>query len=89
MATRTKEKKNHADVCVRDLDTAFSQVKRAIKTSQAKRKKAAHKHQRKINLNEGDPDLLEFEEAQLKKTKINAPNNPKLSPRNYKFFKIK
>ena len=50
--------------------------------------KAADKHRRKVHCNEGDWVLLKFDKARLRKTKINAPNNPKLSPRYYGPFKI-
>ena len=82
---RTKEEIFHADEFVH---TAFSQVKSAIEKSQGQQKKAADKHRRNVEFKKGDWVLLKFDKARLRKTKINALNNPTLSPRYYGPFEI-
>ena len=56
----TKDKIFAADTFVRDLDLAYSQVKKAIERSQAKHKKAADKHRRGLEIKKGDYVLLKF-----------------------------
>ena len=58
---RTKNKIFAANEYVRDLDTAYEQVKRAISRTQEKQKKAADKKRRPLDLKEGQWVLLKFE----------------------------
>ena len=66
---RTKDEIFAADEYVRDLETAFTQVRTAIEKSQEKHKKAADKHRRQMDLKEGDWVLLKFDKARLRKKK--------------------
>ncbi|MCO5550427.1 hypothetical protein L7F22_003913 [Adiantum nelumboides] len=84
----TKDKIFAADEFVRDLDTAYGQVKRAILRSQEKHKKAADKHRRQLDLQLGQFVLLKFEKARLKKQASHKGKVVKLSNRYYGPFKI-
>jgi len=58
---RTKNGIFAANEYVRDLDTAFAQVRTAIERSQTKHKKTTNKYRREVQLKEGDWVLLKFE----------------------------
>ncbi|MCO5571806.1 hypothetical protein L7F22_025554 [Adiantum nelumboides] len=84
----TKDKIFAADEFVRDLDTAYGQVKRAILRSQEKHKKAVDKHRRQLDLQLGQFVLLKFEKARLKKQASHKGKVVKLSNRYYGPFQI-
>ena len=85
---KTKDEIFAVDEYVRDLETAFTQVRTAIERSQEKHKKAADKHRRQMDLKQGDWVLLKFEKARLRKKKGKEKVYVKLSPRNYGPFRI-
>ncbi|MCO5555239.1 hypothetical protein L7F22_008783 [Adiantum nelumboides] len=59
----TKDKIFAADEFVRDIEAAYSQVRRAITRSREKQKKAADKHRRRLDLQLGQYVLLKFLKA--------------------------
>ncbi|MCO5589266.1 hypothetical protein L7F22_043232 [Adiantum nelumboides] len=59
----TKEKIFAADEFVRDIDTAYNQVQRAILRTQEKQKREADKHRRQLDLKLGQYVLLKFNKA--------------------------
>ncbi|MCO5567759.1 hypothetical protein L7F22_021453 [Adiantum nelumboides] len=83
----TKEKIFAADEFVRDIDTAYTQVQRAILQTQEKQKREADKHKRQLDLKLGQYVLLKFDKARLKKT-VGKGKVVKLSNRFYGPFKI-
>ena len=85
---RTKDEIFAADEYVRDLETAFSQVRTAIERSQLKQKQAADKHRRQLDLKVGDWVLLKFDKTRLCKLKGKEKVYVKLSPRYYGPFKV-
>ena len=76
------------DEFVRNLNSNYAQVKRAITRSQEKHKKAADKHRRRFELSLGQYVLLKFEKARLKKQKGTKGKTVKLLNRYYGPFKI-
>ncbi len=84
----TKDKIFAADEFVRDLDTAYGQVRHAIQRSQDKQKRAADKHRRDQPLNLGQLVLLRFQKARLKKQSGQQGKVVKLSNRYYGPFRI-
>ncbi|MCO5599175.1 hypothetical protein L7F22_053275 [Adiantum nelumboides] len=73
---------------VRDIEAAYSQVRRAITRSQEKQKKAADKHRRCLDLQLGQYVLLKFPKARLKKQRQDKGKVVKLLTRYYGPFKI-
>ncbi|MCO5597406.1 hypothetical protein L7F22_051482 [Adiantum nelumboides] len=84
----TKDKIFAADEFVRDIEAAYSQVRRAITNSQEKQKKAADKHRRRLDLQLGQYVLLKFPKARLKKQRQAKGKVVKLLTRYYGPFKI-
>ena len=72
---------------MRDLDSAYTQVKQAILRSQEKQKRAADKHRRDLNLQVGQYVLLRFEKARLRRQAGRQGKVVKLSNRFYGPFK--
>ena len=83
----TKEQIFAADEFVRDIDSAYRQVKAAIQSSQEKQKRKADKHRRELNLEIGQYVLLKFEKARMK-LQIGKGKVVKLSNRYYGPFRI-
>ncbi|MCO5548387.1 hypothetical protein L7F22_001844 [Adiantum nelumboides] len=84
----TKDKIFAADEFVRDIEAAYSQVKRAITRFQEKQKKAVDKHRRRLDLQLGQYVLLKFPKARLKKQRQAKGKVVKLLTRYYGPFKI-
>ncbi|MCO5564194.1 hypothetical protein L7F22_017852 [Adiantum nelumboides] len=84
----TKDKIFAANEFVRDIEAAYSQVRRAITRSQEKQKKAADKHRRRLDLQLGQYVLLKFPKARLKKQRQAKEKVVKLLTRYYGPFKI-
>ncbi|MCO5586240.1 hypothetical protein L7F22_040179 [Adiantum nelumboides] len=78
----TKDKIFAADEFVRDIEAAYSQVRRAITRSQEIQKKAADKHKRRLDLQLGQYVLLKFPKARLKKQRQAKGKVVKLLTRN-------
>ena len=83
----TKQNIFAADEFVRDIDSAYTQVKRAILRSQEKQKREADKHRRRLDLQVGQYVLLKFAKARLK-IQVGKGKVLKLSNRFYGPFKI-
>ena len=83
----TKQNIFAADEFVRDIDSAYTQVKRAILRSQEKQKREADKHRRRLDLQVGQYVLLKFTKARLK-IQVGKGKVLKLSNRFYGPFKI-
>ena len=73
---------------VRDLETAFNQVRTAIERSQKKQKEVADKYRRQLDLKVGEWVLLKFEKTRLCKMKGKEKVYVKLSPRYYGPFRV-
>ncbi|MCO5614461.1 hypothetical protein L7F22_068743 [Adiantum nelumboides] len=70
------------------MDEMYQKVKVALIKTQAKQKKATHRHRRKVVFSVGDWVLLRFEKARLKKMKGKERLFPKLSMRYYGPFQV-
>lgn len=85
---QTKDKIFEADRYVENCEEAYKKVKYALEKSQAKHKRAADSHRRKLLFKENDWVLLRFEKARLRKKKGKEHLFPKLSMRYYGPFQV-
>ena len=84
----TKDKIFEADRYVEGWEEAYKKVKYALEKSQAKQKRAADMHRRRLLFKKDDWVLLRFEKARLRKMKGKERLFPKLSMRYYGPFQV-